>query len=129
MNAPAPRASCDGVVVIVEDEVDARELLQEVIESHGYRVATAQDGVEALDIFRAENVCFVVLDLFMPRLDGFGVLKALAGDPALAKLPVCVTPSAPDRVPADVRCLPKPVDLDRLLSLVDQHCAARAAAG
>jgi CheY-like chemotaxis protein len=75
--------------VIVEDEVDARELLQEVLEGSGYRVATAQDGVEALDIFRAQQVCFVVLDLFMPRLDGFEVLKALAGDPTLAKVHPC----------------------------------------
>jgi len=118
--------ACGGVVVIVEDEEDTRELLQEVFESHGYRVATAQDGLEALDIFRAEQVCFVVLDLFMPRLDGFGVLKAIGADPELAKLRVCVTTSAPHSVPPGVEVLPKPVDLNRLLKIVDQHCAAEA---
>ena len=129
MTATPSVSACDGLVVIVEDEEDTRELLQELLEERGYRVATAQDGVEALDVLRAsERVCFVLLDMMMPRLDGFGVLSALAADPALSKLRVCISTSAPERAPLGVTCLPKPIDIERLFEIVDEHCAAEACA-
>jgi len=116
------------MVVVVEDEADSRELLQEVLESRGYRVATAVDGVDALVVLRSlDNVCLVILDLVMPRLDGAGLLKVMAADEKLAALPVCVSTSAPDRCPPGLPCLPKPVDLDSLFSLVAANCPHAAA--
>ncbi len=129
MTATAPVQGCDGVVVVVEDEEDTRELLQELLEGRGYRVVTAQDGVEGLAVLRAtELVCFVLLDMMMPRLDGFGVLSALAADPGLSKLRVCISTSAPERAPPGLTCLPKPLDIERLFEIVDEHCAAERCA-
>lgn len=120
---------CDGVVVVVEDEQDTRELLQELLEGRGYRVVTAQDGVEALAVLRSAGlVCFVLLDMMMPTLDGFGVVAALAADPGLSKVRVCISTSAPERAPPGLMCLPKPLDIERLFEIVDGHCAAERCA-
>lgn len=120
---------CDGCVVIVDDEEDTRELLKELLEAKGYKVETAEDGVVALDVLsRVPRVCLVILDVLMPRMTGVEVLAKLAADPVHAKLPVWMATSAPDRVPAGVPCLQKPVDVDRLLELVEQHCVRAATA-
>ena len=116
-------APCTGVVVLVEDDDDARELLQAVLERRGYRVATARDGIEGLALLHAtERVCFVLVDLFMPRMDGFGLLLAMAGEAGLSELTVCVSTSAPHLAPNGKQCLPKPTDLERLFAMLGEHC-------
>jgi hypothetical protein len=61
----------------------------------GYRVATAPDGIDGLNLLRTtDSICFVLVDLFMPRLDGFGMLRAMVNEPKLATLP---------RLPLDFR--------------------------
>ena len=120
---------CLGVVVVVEDDEDTRELLKTVLQRRGYRVATAADGLDGLDLLRTtDGVCFVLLDLFMPRMDGFGMLRAMVNDPQLKKLPVCLSTSAPDAAPLGVDCLPKPIDLPRLFAMIDLHCPTSSAA-
>ena len=118
---------CLGVVIVIEDDDDTRELLQTVLERRGYRVLTASDGIDGLSLLRATDaVCFVLLDLFMPRLDGFGLLRAMSDDVRLAELPVCLSTSAPDVVPAGLSCLPKPIDLPALFAMIDLHCTANS---
>ncbi len=59
--------------------------------------------LDGLDLLRAtEAICFVLVDLFMPRMDGFGLLRAMVNDPRLAVLPVCLSTSAPVR--GSARC-------------------------
>ena len=117
---------CGGVVVLVEDDDDTRELLATVLRRQGYEVAMAQDGVEAMDLLsRPEPVCFVLVDLFMPRMDGFAVLRAMKSDAKFAALPVCVSTSAPDLAPVGVACLPKPIDLSCLFAMIERHCAVQ----
>ncbi|HYP97639.1 MAG TPA: response regulator [Polyangiaceae bacterium] len=121
--------ACLGVVVVVEDDDDTRELLQTVLERRGYRVLTASDGIDGLSLLRATDaVCFVLLDLFMPRMDGLGLLRAMSDDLRLAELPVCISTSAPDVTPPGLACLPKPIDLPSLFAMIDSHCAASDAA-
>lgn len=118
---------CDGVVVVVDDEEDTRELLRELLEARGYHVETAEDGVAALGIVQSmPRICLMILDLVMPRMDGFEVIRRLGG--ASSVFPVWVSTSAPERAPAGIPCLPKPIDVERLLSLVEAHCAAEACA-
>lgn len=120
---------CAGLVVVVEDDEDTRELLKTVLQRRGYRVAGAQDGLEALHVLRGTDaICFVLLDLFMPQMDGFAVLREIAQDPKLLALPVCVSTSAPDAVPAGVTCLPKPLDLNQLFTMIERYCATETAA-
>lgn len=120
--------TCNGFVLVVDDEDDTRELYRELLEARGYQVATAADGVEALEVMRSgESICLVLLDLLMPNMDGFEVLRHLSTDPRWRDLVVWVSTSSPERVPAGVPCLPKPVDVGRLLFLVAEHCATNAA--
>ncbi len=64
-------------VLLVEDDPQILELLKTYFEAKGYRVSTATDGVEALERFRALAPDLILLDIGLPRLDGWGVLEAL----------------------------------------------------
>jgi two-component system, sensor histidine kinase and response regulator len=110
-------------VLIVDDEADIRDSLQEFFEDQGFAVATAADGLQALDLLDREKVpCIVVLDLLMPELDGNEVYDRMQKNPRLASVPVIVSTSDPSRAPSGALIMKKPVNLDRLLRVVRQHC-------
>jgi CheY-like chemotaxis protein len=75
-------------VLVADDKDTGRELVRAAIESSGYRVVEAVDGVDAVDVARQCSPDLVILDLQMPRLDGFGVLAELRADPKLCRTPV-----------------------------------------
>ncbi|HNA90599.1 MAG TPA: response regulator transcription factor, partial [Anaerolineales bacterium] len=64
-------------ILIVDDEPRYLRLLEANLRTEGYEVTTAQDGVQALDVFSAQPIDLVLLDVMMPRLDGFGVCQRL----------------------------------------------------
>ncbi len=74
--------------LIAEDSAVNRELLRELLEARGYEVAEACDGQEALQMISRERPTLLLLDIGMPKLDGFGVLQKLREDPETADLPV-----------------------------------------
>jgi DNA-binding response OmpR family regulator len=78
-----------GKVLVVDDDPGVRELLSIRLGALGYQVVTAKDGAAALDQIPDCKPDAVILDLSMPRLDGFGVLERL-GRTKLASLPVLV---------------------------------------
>ncbi len=71
-------------ILIVDDDPDIREALSLVLESKGYQVITAQDGLEGLATLKAELPDLLILDLLMPKMDGFAVCKELQ-DPRWSK--------------------------------------------
>ncbi len=75
-------------VLVVDDEVHIRRLIEVNLARAGYRIGTAGDGVEALEKIRAERPDLVVLDVMMPRMDGFELLRRLKSDPQLESVPV-----------------------------------------
>jgi DNA-binding response OmpR family regulator len=75
-------------ILTVDDETNIRRLLQVNLQRAGYRVTMASDGVEALESIALERPDLVVLDVMMPRMDGFEVLRRLRIDAATADLPV-----------------------------------------
>ena len=85
------KQSCAGVLV-VDDDADIREATQLVLENSGYRVLTATDGQQALDVLRSteERPCVILLDLMMPVMDGFAFLHELRSRPEWQKIPVMV---------------------------------------
>lgn len=108
--------------MIVDDERDLRELLCELLQQRGYTVDTAGDGIEGLAVLRGhDDVCFLLLDVRMPHLDGVGVLAAMRADPALRDIPVCMATATPELVPAGVSYLVKPFASAKLYSLLDRH--------
>lgn len=64
-------------ILIVEDEPDIQELLRTYLEDAGYQTAVAGDGVAALSLFHARPFDLILLDLMLPRIDGFGVCEMI----------------------------------------------------
>ncbi|HEX4460489.1 MAG TPA: response regulator, partial [Polyangia bacterium] len=110
------------VVLVVEDEEDSRETLRELLELEGYAVETAVNGRDALDKLKVIEPCVMLLDLFMPVMDGWQVLDQLRADGRLNRIHVVVTTSAAINTPSDVRVFVKPLDFDSLMHTVDAVC-------
>ena len=77
-------------VLLVEDEEPLRQVLRELLEREGFTVVEASDGVQALDEVDRSAPDVMVLDLNLPRLDGYGVLNHLRARPSTSRLPVIV---------------------------------------
>lgn len=75
-------------ILVVDDERHIVRLVQVNLERAGYEVLTAFDGVEALEKVKTEMPDMLVLDVMMPRMDGFEVLKNLQNDPRYQNIPV-----------------------------------------
>jgi DNA-binding response OmpR family regulator len=71
-------------ILVVDDDPDILEAISMILESQGYQVVTARDGIEALANLKAEKPALMILDLLMPKMDGFAVCKELQ-DPRWAK--------------------------------------------
>jgi CheY-like chemotaxis protein len=132
--APPDAVRCCPVLV-VDDDQNHREALAEILIDRGHSVRLAADGAAAWAIVTQmePRPCLIVLDLQMPRMDGYEFLsnlRALRG--ALGRLPVCVVSGEQisERLPTPY-VLRKPVMTERLLAIVEKHCRedhARAAA-
>lgn len=77
-------------VLIIEDEADIQHFISRVLELEGYRVLRASDGYTGLALLRENTVSLVLLDLRLPNLDGWSVLREIKHDPDLAAIPVIV---------------------------------------
>jgi CheY-like chemotaxis protein len=111
-------------VLLIEDDVDIRDSLQQVLEMEGYRVTPAGNGKEGLDALALGPApCVVLLDLMMPVMNGWEFLQAKRDTPQ-AGIPVVVVSAAGERTQAAgaAAFLKKPVDLAVLLDLVRHHC-------
>jgi two-component system, chemotaxis family, chemotaxis protein CheY len=115
-------------VLVVDDDRDLLETVTEILDMEGYSVATATNGVEALDYLRANHSPRVILlDLSMPIMDGLTFRSEQRKDAALAEIPV-VAFSAAAQLAEKVRghdfaaVLKKPVKLDVILGTVARFC-------
>jgi CheY-like chemotaxis protein len=111
-------------ILVVDDDIDIRDAIRVVLQGHGYQVAAAANGRDALDyLHRAEPPDLVLLDLIMPVMDGWQFRKEQKRDPALAAIPVVVISSAAQSPPLGVAdFLQKPVAFDQLLRTVRRYC-------
>src|SRR5262249_37799787 len=112
----ASRASCTNVsVLVIDDDDDIRTLVQELLETEGYSVASAANGAQALDLLRTLTPGVVLLDLTMPVMDGIEFRRCQLEDRTLAAIPTIVM-SAHDRAREKAsslsvaECLEKPLD-------------------
>lgn len=114
-------------VLVVEDEPEARETLCELLIDAGYLPVAVGDGVEALEHLRSgHRPSLIILDLLLPRIDGWRFLTIRSETEELEKIPVVVCSGASDRpsppgVPSD-HVLGKPVDPDLLLAFAAKYC-------
>ena len=106
-------------LLIVDDENDIRESLRDALAEEGYITLVATNGREALQLLPTlDRPCAVILDIIMPLMGGTEVYAAMQQDPALADIPILISTSDPLRAPDRVPVLKKPVNLDRLLTMV-----------
>jgi len=91
-------------ILVVDDNEMNRDLLVRRLERKGYEVMTAVDGAEALDILGSHRVDLVLLDIMMPKLDGYEVLERMKSDDYLAELPVIMI-TAVDEIDSAVKCI------------------------
>ncbi|MBI5596332.1 MAG: response regulator [Elusimicrobia bacterium] len=112
-------------IIIADDTPDLLTLIMESLELEGFAVEGAPDGQQALEMIRRDPPDAVILDLWMPRLDGFGVVRELKNDPLLQHLPVLIMSAAGTRdnkiqgldLGAD-DFITKPIDLPELVARV-----------
>ncbi len=83
-------------VLIADDNETNRNMLIRRLERHGYNIFTASDGVQALEVVQQRPVDLILLDIMMPHLNGFDVLKRLKGDARLRHIPVIVVSALDD---------------------------------
>jgi signal transduction histidine kinase/DNA-binding response OmpR family regulator len=128
--APAAAAIPQGaehaaLVMVVDDDPNARDLLASTVRREGYRVIKATDGEAALALAREWHPDVITLDVLMPRMDGWAVLTAIKSDPELAEIPVVIVTVLADRGIAvslgAAEFLTKPVDRARLAATIRQN--------
>jgi CheY-like chemotaxis protein len=113
-------------ILVIEENVDAREAIAAFLEGEGYHVVGAASGREALVQLRTALIfCVVLLDLGMPTMDGWEFQAEQPREPAIASIPVVIVSlegllQRDDTAPAAV--FPKPVGWGHLLETVQQHC-------
>jgi len=113
-------------VLIVEDDDDVREFMQLLVSTAGYETMTARDGQDALVKMRQRRPCIVLLDLQMPRMDGWEFRARQMQDLSLSDIPVvCVTaffdPAQVTRQ-LGLRCISKPADFPSIIDAVETTC-------
>src|SRR6185503_12468971 len=118
-------------VLVIDDDADARDLMRRFLAREGFDTLTAADGAEGLRLARQFKPRLITLDVVMPRMDGWAVLKELQADPALAAIPVVMLSILDEQdkgfALGAADYLIKPFNRERLRTILVRHL--RAAAG
>lgn len=125
----APAAELQPLVLVVDDSLTVRRASQRLLERHGFAVALARDGAEALEQLAEARPAVILLDIEMPRMDGFELLSVLRDDPRHRGVPVVMITSRiaerhrerARRLGADAY-LGKPYQETELIGLVSALC-------
>lgn len=115
-------------VLYVEDHPAQRDILAQMLELHGFEVDVASDGLEGVEKARAWLPDLILMDLRMPRMDGFEAIKVIRSEDKMSAVPI-IAISAWASAKHKERALAaganehftKPVDLNRLLSSMERY--------
>lgn len=114
-------------ILVVEDDESIRNLIVSQLQDAGFQVSTAADGLEGLEAIRDRRPDAVLLDINMPRMDGFTMLERLKSDPETSDLPVLMlsAQSSPEDIRRAVQLgasdyIGKPFESRQLLRRVDR---------
>lgn len=119
-------------ILYVEDHPAQRDIMAQMLELSGYQVGVAIDGVDGVEQTRTWQPDLILMDLRMPRMDGFEAIKILRSDPETADIPI-IAISAWASAKHKERALDagadehftKPVDLSRLLETISRYLVQR----
>ncbi|MCL6752244.1 PAS domain S-box protein [Nostoc sp. CCCryo 231-06] len=107
-------------ILVVDDEANIRELLRQQLETEGYNVREAKDGVDAIHQIKTARPDLILLDVMMPQINGFDVAAVLKNDPHTADIPIIILSIIENKErgnPIGIdRYLTKPIDPEKLLN-------------
>jgi len=126
-------ASGDHFILIVDDDIEIREILSDLLVDVGRKVIGMPNGRAALDYLRdGHRPCLILLDLMMPEMDGESFRQAQLADASIRDIPVVLVTAAGREyaaaIPADA-VLQKPVPFDAIMRTVERFCPSPATAG
>jgi CheY-like chemotaxis protein len=128
MSASPTKGEESLAVLIVDDDRAVVDSLRDFLEDEGFEVVTAAEGRDALDqLRRGLRPCVILLDLMMPRMNGWEFRDEQLQDADLKDIPVVVVSACPLDAGArtrlgDVDCVSKPPSLPRLLAAIRRNC-------
>ncbi|MBI3442337.1 MAG: response regulator [Candidatus Sungbacteria bacterium] len=94
------------VIALIEDEKIISQLLVRKLEAAGYAVKTADDGIKGIKLVKELNPDLILLDMMLPRIDGFGVLEALRNEKSIPRIPLIIISNSG-----------QPIEVERALEL------------
>lgn len=121
------------LVLVVDDDVDLVEALTMKLESCNYDVVKAYDGVEGFEKVKTDNPDLIILDVMMPRKDGYQLCDELKSSDEYKKIPIILLTAVADAVSSTNYThmggkttladdyVPKPIDLDELMEIVQDN--------
>jgi signal transduction histidine kinase/CheY-like chemotaxis protein len=122
---PSPAGATRGTVLIIDDDHATHDLLERDLSDQGYKVLHALSGRAGLKVAKAARPDLITLDIIMPDLDGWSVLKALKDDPELREIPVVLATIMADRdmgfALGAADFVTKPFERDLLMQAVNRH--------
>lgn len=112
------------VILVADDDADSVTIIGTHLKAHGFQVVTASDGQEALKKAKAERPDLMIVDLVLPRVDGWHVIQQVRSQEALRSVPIIVLSAllqeegGKDQYQQADYLMPKPFDLDKLLAKI-----------
>jgi hypothetical protein len=123
--------SDERVVLVIDDDPNALDLLGRTLQGAGVRVVTTSDGREALTLARTLQPSAITLDVLMPVMDGWEVLRELKADPETRDIPVIMVTMTDDREQGyalgATEFLTKPIQRDALVGILDRYAPSGSA--
>jgi signal transduction histidine kinase/DNA-binding response OmpR family regulator len=122
-----PEPGDEPLVLVVDDDPSALDLLSRTLQDAGVRIVTATDGHEALHLARSLHPAAITLDVLMPGIDGWEVLRQLKADPETQDIPVIMVTMTDDRelgyALGATEFLTKPVQRNQLVNLLERYAS------
>jgi CheY-like chemotaxis protein len=121
------------LILVVDDDPDLVDMISTKLGANNYRTAKAYDGIQAWDQIRQEKPALVILDVMMPKKDGYVVCEEIKKDPAFKDIPVVLLTAVVENLPTTSYThhsgrttpaddfIPKPIDLDKLMDIVKEN--------
>lgn len=119
------------LILVVDDDTDLVEMISMKLESEDFRVAKAYDGVEAFDLLQQERPDLMILDVMMPRKDGYTLCDELKGDDKYKDINIILLTAVTEAISSTNYThmggkttladdfIAKPIDLDKLVEIVN----------
>lgn len=121
------------LILVVDDDTDLVEMISMKLENENFQVAKAYDGVEAFDKIKEEKPALVILDVMMPRKDGYALCDELKNSEDYKDIVVVLLTAVTDAISSTNYThmggkttladdfIPKPIDLDKLMEIVKDN--------